>query len=1142
MPQGEPTSGLGPITTGSLSIAMTGLPAGTQASVLVTNSQGFQQSVSATSTLSGLTPGTYSVVAAEVTANGDRFAPTPASQSVAVIASTVPATAPVAYGVVTGRLQLNVSGAPVGAIPSIEVTGPSSYNHISAGSELLTGLIGGSYHIVAPSLVVAGDRYDAEPAVQDVGVTPGNPVPSVASIGFAIATGRMIVTVSGLPGLTNSAIQVSGPSGYSRLVTRTDTLIGLTPGTYTILASPVTISGAGYSPNPASASLSVSAGTAAASASVSYALATGSLQVAVSGLPSGASASISVTGPQGFAANVTDNATLTGLVPGSYSIAAANTSWNGQTYIPAPASQSITVAPNPIAAVGSVVYTIGQGSLSVSVTGLPGGVSGSVLVTGPGGYSQSVAGSLTLTELSPGSYTLTASNVTSGAFTYVPAPPSQAVPVTVGATSPAAVAYSSSTGGLAVAISGLPGGSSANVTVTGPGGYTQLLTTSQTLTGLAPGGYTIAASSVLAGGYSYAGAPPSQLKTVIANGTAAASVSYTVSTGSLQVTISGLPIGVNASVNVSGPGGFSQSLTASQTLTGLAPGSYTVSAAIVVSGPTTYTPAPVSQSAAVNAGTTSSASVSYTGSGGGATLNLTVNGVYLTQATQKYDGSVPLVAGRNAYLRVFALANQANSAAAQVRVRLYDGVTLVQTYTIPAPAVGVPTTVNEGSLTSSWNVMVPGLLVQPNLRVLADVDPSGGIAESDDLDNQFPLSGTSAAVDVRSLPTFALRFVPVIQQVNGLQGNVSGASQESFLNDLKKLLPVGGYDADIRAPYSTAAPALQNDNANGAWGTILSELLTLRFTEGSPRYYYGVVKTTYSSGVAGIGYVGGSARTALGWDYLPSGSGVMAHELGHNMSRQHAPCGGVASPDPAFPYAGGKIGVWGLDLLSLTLKSPATYIDLMGYCSPVWVSDYNWSGMMTYRQSGPSNAPPAGAGAGQGLLVWGRITSTGVVLEPAFIVAAAPSLAPAPGPHRIDLQAEDGSVLRTASFAATEVADLPGGPERHFAFVLPMDVPLSASLGRLTVRANGRSATRLRAGPGTTGADPAAVVTRQSALQVELRWNSASYPMVMVRDAATGQVISFARGGSARVWTRGSNFELQFSDGVKSVVRRHTLQ
>jgi glucose/arabinose dehydrogenase len=81
--------------------------------------------------------------------------------------------------------------------------------------------------------------------------------------------------------------------------------------------------------------------------------------------------------------------------------------------------------------------------------------------------------------------------------------------------------------------------------------------------------------------------------------------------GSLALTISGLPSGVAASVMVAGPGGFSQAVTASQTLSALVPGSYTVTGAGVSSGGLSYAPAPASQAIAVAAGNASAATVSY---------------------------------------------------------------------------------------------------------------------------------------------------------------------------------------------------------------------------------------------------------------------------------------------------------------------------------------------------------------------------------------------------------------------------------------------------------------------------------------------------------------------------------------------------
>ena len=84
-------------------------------------------------------------------------------------------------------------------------------------------------------------------------------------------------------------------------------------------------------------------------------------------------------------------------------------------------------------------------------------------------------------------------------------------------------------------------------------------------------------------------------------------------TGTLAVTASGLPAGVNASVRITGPNNFQQELTGSQTLSGLAVGSYSVAASPVNAGGISYTPSPATQSAVVTAGATATATVAYGG-------------------------------------------------------------------------------------------------------------------------------------------------------------------------------------------------------------------------------------------------------------------------------------------------------------------------------------------------------------------------------------------------------------------------------------------------------------------------------------------------------------------------------------------------
>ncbi len=1133
------------LSTGRLVVAVTGVPDGA-ASVQIIGPGGYNKTLTGGQTLKKLAPGNYAISAGATTVDGEHYQAPGSSQVIAVaVGATPPPAAAIDYLLVSGRLQLTVSGAPAGTTPAVAVTGPGGFNQALGGSQLLVGLAPGGYTIAATPLTDGGHTYQPTVAPGTTIPVVAGPVPAAASVGYAIATGGLTLTVAGLPAGVAGSVVVTGPGGYAHPVTATETILGLAPGSYPIAASNVVVGGTTYVPSVATQSVSVAAGTTPSQATVQYAVGVGNLSLTVSGLPGGVSAAVVVTGPNGYLRNVTGSQTLSSLAPGNYTVTATAVSFGGQTYSPSPGSQSKVVSIGATAT-ASVSYAGTLGSLAVTVNGLPGGVLASVTVTGPGGFNQAVSATATLTGLAAGSYTVTAANVSSGGQTYNAAPASQGATVTAGATAAAVVNYAGTLGNLAVTIAGLPGGVAAAVTVTGPGGFNQILTATQTLVALAAGTYTITAANSSSGGTTYLPAPASQTAAVTAGATANRTVTYTA-TGALAITVTGLPGGTSASITVTGPGGYNQSVTASTTLTALTAGSYTVVAGNASSGGSTYGPAPTSQNVTVTGGATAAATVTYAILSG-VTLNLQINRMYLTQAAAKYDGTTPVITGRDGYLRVFVTANQANTATPTVRVRFYSGAALVQTTIINAPGASVPTAVTEGTFSSSWNLLVSASLVQPNLRILADVDPTNAIAETDDADNGFPASGTPLSIDVKTVPTWNVRFVPVLQQANGLQGNVTAGNQAQFLADPLKMLPVAGYSADVRAVYTTTAPALQSGNGNGAWGTILNEVWALRTADASTRYYYGVVKTSYGGGVAGIGYVGGGINVSLGWDALPSGSGIMAHEVGHNMGRPHSPCGGASSPDPSYPYAGGIIGVYGLDLATLTVKAPSTNYDFMGYCSPDWVSDYTWDKMITYRQSNPNYGPPVGPSstAVSGLLVWGRLTHAGVVLEPAFRVAP-PSIPPTgSGRYRVEGLAASGAVL--FSYPVEPVPSMTAGlqtdHEEHFATVLPLSQADDATLARVRLVTPAGSVERLslqavqQPGRQLFLRDPAASTTKPNAAQAIVRWDGGTYPMALVRDASTGEILSFARGGAATIWTTGRSFDVTFSDGVRSVARR----
>ena len=709
-------------------------------------------------------------------------------------------------------------------------------------------------------------------------------------------------------------------------------------------------------------------------------------------------------------------------------------------------------------------------------------------------------------------------------------------------------------GTLSVTIQGLPSGSAAAVSISGPNGYGQSATSSQTFTGLAPGVYTVTASDVTVGAAPYQASPPSQTVAVLSNGSPAnASVTYTTPMGNLALTVSGLGTSSKAVVTVTGPGSYNQSVTTSTTLSGLTPGTYTIDAQNVtgVSCGSTFNASPASQNVTVTASASATATVTYSPTASGL-VNLCVDGMYLTQSAQNYAGTIPLVQNRNGLLRVFVVADQANSPAAAVHVqlRIYPPSGLPSIIDLPPPVglISVPTAPDESALNTSWNYSVPGGTILPGFRIEAEVDPANAVTESVEGDNVL----APAPPNVRAVPTLDVTFVPIIQKGmpvgRRVAGNVTTGNAASFMQVTQDMHPIDTYNTVVHAPYTTTTlDTLQADNGNNAWITILSEVDVLQTSEGTSRYYYGVAKVSYTSGVAGVAYVSAPLqpmRAALGWDYLTNSSGsiVAAHELGHNWARSHAPCGGPSLLDPNYPRADGSTGGYGYDMSSGTLQPP-TSSDIMGYCDPKWISEYTYSAVLNYLSTvGPMiQGGAAGMAVQPCLVVWGHIRDGELVLEPAFQVDTRPSLPTRAGPYSLEGRASDGSAVFSLSFAPGEIADAPGN-QQNFVFAVPLSSARASRLTSLHLGGRGRPAI-MAATTAVTGVQPGprsetVEVRRVGAGRVGLRWDARAHPMIMVRDTDTGEVLSLARGGDVQLATFKRQVDLVISDGVKSRVKR----
>ena len=539
-------------------------------------------------------------------------------------------------------------------------------------------------------------------------------------------------------------------------------------------------------------------------------------------------------------------------------------------------------------------------------------------------------------------------------------------------------------------------------------------------------------------------------------------------------------------------------------------------------------------------GTATSAS-SFTVTSGGATLDLSIDGLYLTQATQEYPNpQVPLVQNRSAWVRVFVKANQANTVAPQVKVDFKKGATTLGTLTINAPGASVPTSIDPTNASASWNAAVSSAWIQTGLQVVATVDPSNAIPEADETNNT-----STQSPDVRNLKTWKVTLIPV-HMVNGDLGSVlvnGSRTTNDWIDFAKRLHPVpDAIDVTVGSVMNSGENSITNDI--NVWSAVLNEVTAKRTADGvTDRYYYGVVHASYSSGIAGLGWIG--APAAIGWDVNGSFPAVFAHEEGHNFNRAHSPCGGASSPDPNYPYPGALIGVPGWDAFATSnnLKSASTYTDVMAYCSPQWISDYVYISELNFRQNNSFGSVPGFPGSavgGDGLLVWGRILDGHMILEPAFRVPFNGGL-PEPGAYTWEARDAIGRILASVRFNAPEVADGPEDqPMQMFSFVVPLGSDVLAAIQTMHVKCGDQELAH-RSVSALTDADLQSTVhvTDLPDNRMQVVWDADKFPVLMLRDANTGEVRGFLRGGNAEIEAAPRELEFRAPDATRGEPFRH---
>jgi hypothetical protein len=347
-----------------------------------------------------------------------------------------------------------------------------------------------------------------------------------------------------------------------------------------------------------------------------------------------------------------------------------------------------------------------------------------------------------------------------------------------------------------------------------------------------------------------------------------------------------------------------------------------------------------------------------------------------------------LIARKDTLVRVYVGVSGAASVggvSARLHIRQPDGTETIDSNPINVWPVQAKQTPDPYSLQDTINFRPPTRLLQGDVTFWAEVDPDNLIPETDESNNnkRQTIRTFEAGKPVRiAITQIGYRSFP--------WGPYAYANWNTIVRAdamLRQVYPVA--EGDVQYYYQPGDPArvqCLRSNQDACWAELHNQLKAFwRRVDDEGKWVGGTPPHTL------VGWVPGAARDAGGTcgqanrlsprevviaDYCDKYRGqppaltpepiarVLAHEVGHllnskpelqhakNQSNEDDPqCN--AEPDgqdPLYPtppsYPRGSIFAHGLDLRNLKVlepnKAPLATYDLMSYCSPAWISPYNY--------------------------------------------------------------------------------------------------------------------------------------------------------------------------------------------------------
>ncbi len=364
--------------------------------------------------------------------------------------------------------------------------------------------------------------------------------------------------------------------------------------------------------------------------------------------------------------------------------------------------------------------------------------------------------------------------------------------------------------------------------------------------------------------------------------------------------------------------------------------------------------------------------------------HVSLQGIEVVQAIQDMSGSVPLIAGKTTWVRVYLDKNNSTRGLTGT-LRAQRGTTTLNLNAI-AP-ITVDATENLTTRRQNWskslNFAVPAAMISAGttsftLGTLTDTSPQHKTIICD-------TCGIPTQVSFSNMPPLIVRLIGLTYQFQPTPGAPQQTAAPRAI-DYTLLNSWLGRAYPVSQVISSQATAAVNFKLNFGNDTVdcsnaNAQLTAIRQTDmaqpgaDNRTHYIGLLSNQggFVRGCATTPATADPTATASGPSGPPAGPGPTpvnvtgdidasfadwygGHELAHTFGRKHPGfCNTNTKDDTSFPYPNGQIGtgadtgIAGLDVgdsansIALAVLWPTSSFEIMTYCNqPQWLSDYTY--------------------------------------------------------------------------------------------------------------------------------------------------------------------------------------------------------